>query len=79
VAQEVGGKVLGSWYAEEGWQDSGWIQDIDISFPSVYVQVFYYSGPGADPVEMRILNPAPGTSYGWASRGVCHAIEVAWP
>jgi hypothetical protein len=28
---------------------------------------------------MKILNPAPGTPYGWMARGVCHAIEVAWP
>ncbi len=79
VVQEVGGRVLASWYAEEGWQDSGWIKDIDITFPSVYVQVLYYSGPGADPIVMRILNPAPDSEYGWLGRGMCHALEVGWP
>lgn len=79
VVQEVGGRVLFEWYALDGWMDSGWVRDVDITFPAVYVQVLYYSGPGADPVVMRIVNPAPGTEYGWLSRGQCHAIEVAWP
>ena len=60
------------------WQDSGWIKGIDIAYPSVYVQVLYYSGPGADPVVMKIVNPAPGTEYGWLGRGMCHALEVGW-
>jgi hypothetical protein len=79
VVQEVGGRVLYSWWAEEGWEDSGWITDIDITFPAVYVQVFYYRGDGSQPVEMRIVNPAPETTYGWLARGQCHALEVAWP
>ena len=28
---------------------------------------------------MTILNPAPGTTYGWLARGLCHALEVSWP
>lgn len=78
MVQEVGGRVLYSWFAEEGWQDSGWVKDIDITHPSVYVQVLYYSGPGADPIEMEIINPAPDSTYGWLSRGMCHALEVKW-
>jgi hypothetical protein len=79
VVQEVGGRVLASWYADEGWQDSGWITEIDITHPSVYVEVLYYPGPDTTPVKMKILNPAPGTEYGWLSRGSCHALEVGWP
>jgi hypothetical protein len=79
VVQEVGGKVLATWYAEDGWQDSGWFTDIDISHENVFVRVLYYSSPDAAPVEMKILNPAPGTPYGWMSWGMCHALEVAWP
>ncbi len=79
VVQEVGGRVLFEWYALDGWQDSGWVDEIDITYPSVYVQVLYYSGPDTTPVVMKILNPAPGTEYGWLSRGMCHAIEVGWP
>jgi hypothetical protein len=79
VVREVGGRELASWYALEGWLDSGWVYDIDISYPSVYVQVFFYRGDGSEPIEMRIVNPAPGTPYGWLSRGECHALEVAWP
>lgn len=79
VVQETGGRVLATWWADEGWMDSGWIQDIDISYHAVHVQVFFVKGDGSPPIEMTILNPAPGTSYGWVSRGMCHAIEVAWP
>jgi hypothetical protein len=79
VVQEIGGRFLASWYAESGWKDSGWIKKIDITHENVYVQVLYYSGPGADPVEMKILNHAPDSPYGWLSWGICHALEVAWP
>ena len=79
VVQEVGGRVLATWWAEEGWMDSGWVRDLDITFPAVYVQVFWVKGDGSPPVEMTILNPAPGTTYGWLARGRCHALEVAWP
>ncbi len=78
VAQETGGRHLASWYAEEGWKDSGWIEGIDITFPSVYVHVLYYSGPDAEPVMLQIVNPAPDTSDGWLSRGICHALEIGW-
>lgn len=78
VVKEVGGRELASWNAADGWQDSGWIFDIDITFKSVYVEVLYYPGDGSGPIPMTILNPAPGTSYGWLSRGECHALEVAW-
>lgn len=77
--QEVNGRPLASWTAQAGWQDSGWIQDIEISFEAVYVNVFYQPGGVADPVKMAIMNPAPGTEYGWVARGMCHAVEVGWP
>lgn len=79
VVREAGGRVLATWWAEDGWTDSGWIHDIDITFPSVYVQVFFVKGDGSEPIEMVILNPAPDTPYGWLTRGRCHALEVAWP
>ena len=79
VVQEIGGRVLATWWADEGWMDSGWIQNIDISYDAVHVQVFFVKGDGSPPIEMTILNPAPNTSYGWLGRGICHALEVAWP
>lgn len=79
IVQEVGGRFLVGWEADDGWQDSGWIYDIPITFPAVYVEVLYYHGPGADPVRLNILNPAPGTDVGWLARGMCHALEVGWP
>jgi len=79
VVQETGGRVLATWWADEGWMDSGWIQNIDISYDAVHVQVFFVKGDGSPPIEMTILNPAPGTSYGWLGRGICHALEVDWP
>lgn len=78
VVRELGGRELVSWRAEAGWQDSGWIRDIDISFPSVYVEVFFYGDDGSI-IRMDIVNPAPDTHHGWLSRGQCHALEVAWP
>ncbi len=77
--QEVGGRLLATWWADSGWMDSGWIRDIDITFQSVYVQVFFVKGDGSPPLEMTILNPAPGTTYGWMTRGRCHALEVEFP
>lgn len=79
IAQEVGGRYLAGWEADDGWQDSGWFYDIDITFPAVYAEVLYYHGPGVEPVRMKILNPAPDTDSGWLARGMCHALEVAWP
>lgn len=79
VAQEVGGRYLAAWEADDGWKDSGWFYDIDITFPAVYAQVLYYHGPDVEPVYLKIVNPAPDTDYGWLARGQCHALEVAWP
>lgn len=79
VVQEVGGRVLTTWWADNGWFDSGWITDLKISFPAVYVQVLFVKGDGSDPIEMKILNPAPGTPYGWLAANQCHALEVAFP
>jgi hypothetical protein len=76
---ELGGRHLASWEAQAGWQDSGWIRDIEISFDAVHVQVLYHEGSAGDPVTMAIFNPAPGTEYGWIARGMCHAVEVGWP
>lgn len=78
VVREIGGRVLASWTAQDGWEDSGWIFDIDITFASVYVEVIFYPAGGGAPITMSILNPAPGTIHGWMSRGTCHAIEIAW-
>lgn len=79
IAQEVGGHFLASWQADNGWKDSGWFYDIDITFPAVYVDVLYYQGPGVEPVRLRMVNPAPDTDSGWVARGMCHALEVGWP
>lgn len=79
VVQEVGGRFLVGWEADDGWKDSGWFYDIDITFPAVYVEVLYYHGPGATPVRLGIWNPAPDTDAGWLGRGMCHALEVGWP
>lgn len=79
VVQEVGGRFLTGWEADEGWKDSGWIYDLDITFKAVWVEVLYYQGPGAEPVRLGIWNPAPDSEYGWLGRGMCHALEVGWP
>lgn len=79
LVREASGRLLTTWYAEDGWVDSGWIREIEISFPSVHVQVYFIENETSPLIEMRIVNHAPGTAYGWVSGGMCHAIEVAWP
>ncbi|WP_374687963.1 hypothetical protein [Promineifilum sp.] len=79
VVREVGGRQLATWEAANGWKDSGWFYDIDITFAAVYVEVFYYHGPGVAPERLNVLNYAPDTDDGWVARGMCHALEVGWP
>lgn len=76
---EAGGRLLFVWPAKAGWQDSGWQYDIDISFDAVHVEVYFVPSDGSEHIRMNILNPAPGTPYGWLSSGMCHALEVGWP
>ncbi|UCC52337.1 MAG: hypothetical protein JSV68_25090 [Anaerolineaceae bacterium] len=77
--QLPGGAEVASWYALDGWLDSGWINNLEIKGDAVQVQVLYYPGPETEPTVMRILNPAPGTDMGWIGEGMAHALEVAWP
>ena len=77
--QDLGGGEIASWYALDGWEDSGWITDVDIGNRTVWVEVVYYPGPETEGTVMTILNHAPGEAYGWVSSGMVHALEVAWP
>jgi hypothetical protein len=79
VVQTPGGGEIASWYALDGWEDSGWISNLEIGRETVWVEVLYYPGPDTVPTVMRILNHAPDTTYGWVSQGMGHALEVAWP
>lgn len=76
---EVGGRLLTSWEAKEGWQDSGWIYKIDTTFDEVHVDVYFVPADGGPTVQMKMWNPAPGTPHGWVSQQRCHALEVGWP
>jgi hypothetical protein len=82
VVQEVDGKRLAGWFAFDGYEDSGWINNLSISSEAVHVRVLYYP-PGSDastePTVMKILNHAPGKEYGWLARGMEHAVEVEFP
>ena len=79
VVRDLKGNVLATWYAQEGWRDSGWLSGFELDKKAVWVVVLYYPNPNARPTTMKILKPAPGTTYGWVSQGMAHAIEVAWP
>ena len=79
IIQEVPGGMVASWYAMDGWQDSGWMDYLHISKNSVWVQVLYYPGPDTEPTVMEILNHVPGRAYGWLAKGTAHALEVGWP
>ena len=77
--QALGGGEIASWYALDGWEDSGWLSNIDIGNRTVWVEVVYYPGPDTEGTVMTILNHVPDEAYGWASNGMAHALEVAWP
>ena len=79
VVQETGGRIVATWYAEEGWRDSGWLNYLDLSHESVWVNVLYYPGPDTEPTTLTIINHAPKKTYGWLTRGIEHALEVEWP
>jgi hypothetical protein len=79
VVNDLDGNHVASWYAIDGWTDSGWFHNVDIAGKYVQVKVLYYSNPGVRPITMKILNPAPGTPYGWIGKDIGHAIEVAFP
>jgi LysM repeat protein len=76
---EVTGKLLATWQAREGDVDSGWLSNLTTSFESVHIVVTFYPGDGSAAVNMQIVNPAGGTSYGWLTRNVCHAVEIQFP
>lgn len=77
---EVGtGRLLATWWAEKGWMDSGWITGIDLTWPEVWVEVFFYPYGSGPAVKMNIVNHAPGTEYGWLARGMCHSVEIEFP
>jgi LysM repeat protein len=79
VVQEEGGRMVSAWYAQDGWQDSGWINDLNISHEAVHVRVLYYPYAGAEPTVMKMLNHAGGSEYGWLAKGMEHALEVEFP
>lgn len=77
--QVPGGAEVASWYALDGWQDSGWITDLELARDDVWVQVVYYPGPDTEGTVLTILNHVADEEYGWLGRGKAHALEVAWP
>lgn len=80
VLVDVTGGQIASWTARPGAVDSGWINGLPLSHPSVHVRVVFYPRyGGGSPIQMEIVNPAPGTPYGWLTQGGCHAIEIQYP
>ena len=82
VVQEVDGPRVAAWYAYDGWQDSGWINNLELTSEAVHVRVLYYppdSDASTEPTVMTIINHAPGKEYGWLAKGMEHALEVGWP
>ena len=77
--QALGGGEIASWYALDGWEDSGWLSNIDIGNRTVWVEVVYYPGPDTEGTVLTILNHVPDEPYGWVASGEAHALEVAWP
>lgn len=77
---EVGtGRLLATWWAEKGWMDSGWITGIELTWTEAWVEVFFFPYGSGPAVKMNIVNPAPGTEYGWLAGGMCHSVEIEFP
>lgn len=84
---EIGtGRILAAWEAEADWVDSGWLYDIDSTFPDgSWVEAAFYptqNTPNQEQlgVKLEILNPAADTDgYGWIKPGQCHAVELQFP
>ncbi|HFE67342.1 MAG TPA: hypothetical protein ENJ93_08770 [Chloroflexi bacterium] len=78
---EVGtGRLLAQWDAQVNWTCSPWLNNIRLTFKEgSWVEVFFYPEGETTPVKLEILNPAPGTAYGWLAPGMCHAIELQFP
>ena len=77
--RELSGNVIATWHAVDGALDSGWINTAFISNETIYVEIFFDLIGNNRTIQLEIVNPAPGTSYGWLTRGICHAIEVQFP
>jgi len=76
---EVTGSFVTSWQAQAGDTDSDWINGLAITFPSVHVNVTFVPADGSAAIPMEIVNYAPGSTAGWLTRDVCHAIEIQYP
>jgi len=73
------GNVVATWEAGVGALDSGWLTGLPLADEAVYVKVFFYPSPYGTPIPLEIVNPAPGTTYGWLANGVCHSVEIQFP
>jgi len=73
------GSLVTSWEAKTGDKDSGEIPGLAIARPSVHVTVTFFPADGSSPIQMEIVNPAAGTSFGWLSRDMCHSVEIQYP
>lgn len=78
---EVGtGRLLAQWEAQANWTCSPWFYNLHLSFAGgSWVEVFFYPEGETARVKLEVLNPAPGTDYGWLAPGMCHAIELQFP
>ena len=82
VVQELDGPKVAAWYALDGYQDSGWIDGINLSQSPIHVRVLFYppdSDASTEPTVMKIINHAPGKEYGWLAKGTAHSLEVEFP
>lgn len=75
----VSGGTIASWEADSWHLESGWSQDIPCRTEGSWVQVYFYPEGQVDGTELEVLNPAPGTTYGWIYPGQDHFIEVQFP
>ncbi|RMG94239.1 MAG: hypothetical protein D6706_14145 [Chloroflexi bacterium] len=77
--RELSGRVVTTWQAQDGWLDSGWIENLYIPTDAIHVFVEFYPADGRPPVKMEIVNSIGDGQTGWIANDQCHAIELQFP
>ena len=77
--REYTGRLVTSWEVQPGHYTSPWLSVDNMSHTAVWVEIWFYPDGDTGGTRMTVLNPAPGTQFGWAARNVCHSLQIDWP
>ena len=80
MREAFSGRLLATWTANASETNSGWLTDLpQVHLNGSWVEVQFYAQGSETAVLLGILNPAPGTAYGWVANDQCHAVELQFP